>query len=587
MNWFIWALLSALFAGTTAILANRRQMTKARKHAFVRICCLVAGIMAVMSAPHAHAQFTGFTNHGLVAVGRLSGESFDALGPNIDTQGGIFSGIAFDPTSWSHSGHASSGFTYHGTLYCVPDRGYGAGALGGTLDYKPRVHTLNVAITPYYGSAATNQTQITLTNTQTALLTYGAGTPFTGFSGNDTTVTTYPKSADDSAGQGHRSLDPEAVVRARGGGFFVGDEYGPFIYRFDSNAVLQLTLTPPEAWIPKVGPAFGLRSNNFTAVTGPDSGRKNNRGIEGIAITPDGKRLFAMLQSPLVQDGGEDNGSRYTRLLVYDIDPSSPAANQAISEFVYELTLNGNPSHTRQTIISEILALNEHQLLVLERDQRGRNSGSTGAIVYKQVVLADLDSATNVLNSSYDLEFGAPSQTSFPLNGLPASIRPVTRQDFVDLLDSTQLSKFGLNLNAALPDTNTMVEKWEGMAVMPLNDPLSPHDYLLLVGCDNDFGASKVYHNGEVVGSNPEVTDNMLLAYRVTLPNYILPALPSLTIQPTGNALQISWPEVFSGFVLQSSISLVPDSWTHFPATGNSVTVGTTNAARFFRLVMP
>ena len=207
---------------------------------------------ALASTPTVNAQFTGFKNHGLVAVGRLSGDSFDALGPGKDTLGGIFSGLAFDTSSWSRNGDESSGFTYNGTFYCVPDRGYGAGPLGGTFDYKPRIHTLRISVTPYYGSITTNQTQISLTNTHTKLYTYDDGMPFTGFSGNDMASTAYPKSENDSLGQGRRSLDPEGLVRMRDGGFFVCDEYGPFIYRFDSNAILQSVLTPPAAWLPKV-----------------------------------------------------------------------------------------------------------------------------------------------------------------------------------------------------------------------------------------------------------------------------------------------------------------------------------------------
>jgi hypothetical protein len=535
--------------------------------------------MLVLIAAPATAQFTGFVNKGLVGAGRLSGNLFDASGTNLDTLGGIFSGIAFDPASWSQTTNGGS-LTYRGVLYCVPDRGYGPGALGGTFDFKPRIHTLSVAITPYYGTAATNQSQIAMTNTATRLLLDESLSPMTGFSGNDLTFTNYPKSATDSSGEGRHSLDAEGLARLRDGSFFVCDEYGPFIYRFNSNAVLELTLKPPEAWIPKVGSSYP-RTNNFTAVTGPDSGRKNNRGMEGISITPDERILFALLQAPLVQDGGEDNGSRYVRLLVYDVAPNSPRRNELIAEYVYELTLNGNAGGTRQTITSEIVALNSHQLLVIDRDQRGRNSGSTSAFVYKRVVLVDTAGATNILGSGYDLELGAPGQISLPLNGLPASIRPVARQDFVNLLDTVQLSKFGLNLNAASPDTNTLVEKWEGMTVTPLNDPAMPDDYLLLIGCDNDFGALNVYHNGILVGTNPELTDHILLAYRVTLPTYGQPSAPSLTMQRSAGALQISWPAAFSNFVLQSG------SWTNLASTNNSATVEATNTAQFFRVVVP
>jgi HYR domain len=85
----------------------------------------------------------------------------------------------------------------------------------------------------------------------------------------------------------------------------------------------------------------------------------------------------------------------------------------------------------------------------------------------------------------------------------------------VDLLNATQLAKYGLNLAPSNQNINTLSEKWEGLAVVPLNDPQAPNDYLLLVGNDNDFRAPIVYHNGQVVGTNAFVSDNLLLAFRV------------------------------------------------------------------------
>jgi len=63
-------------------------------------------------------------------------------------------------------------------------------------------------------------------------------------------------------------------------------------------------------------------------------------------------------------------------------------------------------------------------------------------------------------------------------------------------------------------------------------DPTDPSndEFLLLVGNDNDFRASTVYHNGSVVGSNPLEIDNMLLAYHVTLPGASVPAVPEASI---------------------------------------------------------
>lgn len=543
------------------------------------------GILAAWGLAYpggAHSQFVGFENKGLVGVGRLSGNLFDHYGTNLDTLGGMFSGMTSDPDAWSVTTNGGAK-TYSGTLYCVPDRGYGPGVLGGTLDYKPRVQTLFVTVTPYYGSEATNQSQITMTNTATRLLLDEALTPFTGFGGNDVAFTNYPKSSADSPGKGHRSIDPEGIARLRDGSFFVCDEYGPFIYKFNSNGVLECTLRPPEAWISKVGATYP-RANNFSGVTGPDSGRKNNRGMEGVAVTPDEGTLFALLQSPLVQDGGEDNTSRYTRILAYDIRPESSRRNELVGEYVYELTLNGNGSGGRQTITSEILALNSHQLLVLDRDQRGRNSGSTTPITYKRVVLVDTAGASNILGSGYDLESGAPGQTSFPLYTPPEGIQLVTRQDFINLVDYGSISRYGLNLNTVVPDTNTIVEKWEGLALVAMKDDDAPNDFLLLVGCDNDFGATNVYHNGALVASNPETTDHMLLAYRVTLP--IRPdSLPRLTAQREEGKLRVSWPAAFSNYVLQVSTELREDAWWDYPTEGQSVLVDLSEPTLFFRLI--
>src|SRR5437867_2183874 len=83
-------------------------------------------------------------------------------------------------------------------------------------------------------------------------------------------------------------------------------------------------------------------------------------------------------------------------------------------------------------------------------------------------------------------ETPAPGQVSLPRSGLPADIAPAARSELVDLADAGQLAKFGLNVNPNW-DTNTLSEKWEGLAMLRLNDPDATNDFLLLVGNDNDF----------------------------------------------------------------------------------------------------
>lgn len=462
------------------------------------------GILSLLTATVAHAQFAGFVNHGLVGVGRIPAASFDKAGPSSDTLGGIFSALAVDPASLEYQDGRISG-----VLWGLPDRGFGDGA----TDYRPRTQKLGFTIIPFEGAGPISaQDQIVLTNLSTLQFTYG-GTNFTGFDGGNTNNPILPQSPAASIGGGRLSLDAEGIVLLPDGGFWISDEYGPAIYRFNAAGELQETLLPPAALLPRT--ATGAL--NFAGATPPASGRRNNRGLEGLTISPDGKRLVAMLQSPTIQDGGAANGSRNTRLLQFDIEPGSPTRGTVVRENLYTLTLNGTAQTNRHTPVSEIIAVNHDTFLILERDSLGLGVGTNTAPSYKRIVLATTTGATNIAGGAYDLAPGTPGQLNLPTGSAPAGVAPMIRQDFVNLIDPVQLAKFNLNVSTN-QDQNTISEKWEALGLIPLKDAANPDDYLLLVGNDNDFKTSVVIHNGVPVGTNDVPVDNMLLAYRVTLP---------------------------------------------------------------------
>jgi hypothetical protein len=448
-------------------------------------------------------------NLGLVGVGRLPGDSFDQLGANVDTLGGIFSGLWLDPATVVHSNGS-----IHVTVYGLPDRGFG----DGLQDYHPRIQRLNVTITPYYGPGPVAQDQIVMVNTATHVLTVN-GITFTGFQPDDTNVLTHPQSLAGGVGGGKWSLDPEGIAfaTAGAGNWYISDEYGPFIYRFDNTGALLGVLPLPDAYIPRIGTNYPRTINYLLGglvTVATDSGRYNNRGMEGLSITPDGKRLVAALQSPLTQDGESRNPSRNVRILVYDLDPASATYQQPLAEYVHVLPLSAAEANNRHTPVSEILALSDTKYLILQRDSRGLG-GDAGTLLYKRIVEVDASHASSILGTGYDLEKGAPGQLSLPRASLPTNIVPVVSRDLVDLLNATQLAKFGLNLAPSNQNINTLSEKWEGLGVVPLNDPQAPNDYLLLIGNDNDFRAPVVYHNGQPVGTNAFGSDNVLLAYRI------------------------------------------------------------------------
>jgi hypothetical protein len=522
---------------------------------------IVIATLAVAVAVAGRAQ--PLVNLGLVGVGRLPADSFDQLGAGVDTLGGVFSGLWVDSSSI-----VKNGDVYHATIYGLPDRGFG----DGLQDYHPRIERLSFSITPYYGSGPTTQDQIAFMNTGTLLLTVN-GNFFTGANPDDTNVTSHPQSLLNGIGGGKWSLDSEGIVRARDGTYFISDEYGPFIYQFDPQGALLGVLTPPDAYIPRIGPTFPRAVNFLTASTlaTNDSGRYINRGLEGLTVTPSGKRLVAVLQSPLVQDGENRNPSRNTRILAYDLESPSPTYLQPIAEYVHVLPLSAAEANNRHTPVSEILALSDTKFLILQRDSRGLG-GDPGPLLYKRIVEVDTSNASNILGTGYDLEKGAPGQLSLPRSGLPSNVVAVASRDLVDLLNPSQLAKYGLNLASSNQNANTVCEKWEGLGVIPLNDPAAPNDYLLLVGNDNDFKASVVYHNGVPVGTNDVTIDMILLAFRIgedhTPPTLVCP--PAITVGATTNC---ALPNVTSSATAADN-SAAPIILTQDPVAGTPVMLG-------------
>lgn len=483
------------------------------------LCLGVASLLTFLNssdaAPPGPASPPSPVNKGLVGVGRVPAGSFDKLGDKIDTLGGFFSSMYVD-----RNGFTLSDGAYQGTIYGLADRGWSLNSGAVTYDYHPRIQTFSFSLKPYYGSDPVPQNQISLVNTASTVLTYDGGKNFTGADSGALPAGPFPTSLDSGPGKGHRSIDSEGLTQAADGGWFVSDEYGPLLYRFNANGELVETFFPPDAYLPKLGSYPGTL--NWTGVNPPTSGRRNNRGMEGVTLTPDGKRLVAILQSPLVQDAGRAANSQNSRILEFDIESGSPTYGTAVAEYVYPLSLRGSAANNRQTILSDILAISRERFLVIERDSLGYGTGDTNTPVYKEIVLISTQGATNLINTGYDLERGAPNMVALPTNALPANIRPASKEDLVSLIQESEISRYGLNNRAS--DTNSITEKWEGLGLISLKDPSFPDDYFLLIGTDNDLTAPVVYHNGVPLATNAAPLDTLIQAWRITLPGVGEPA---------------------------------------------------------------
>lgn len=99
-------------------------------------------------------------------------------------------------------------------------------------------------------------------------------------------------------------LDPEGIRVGANGTFYLSDEYGPYVFEFDRQGHLLRRIAVPSKF------AISNPSADTNAeLLGNTSGRQANRGMEGLAISPDGRTLFGIMQSALIQDHGLNPGT--------------------------------------------------------------------------------------------------------------------------------------------------------------------------------------------------------------------------------------------------------------------------------------
>ncbi|MEK8052068.1 esterase-like activity of phytase family protein [Ideonella sp. DXS22W] len=348
----------------------------------------------------------------------ISGSTPDLSGGStFDSRVGFFSDLYYDRA--------------RNEWWGLSDRGPG----GGTLPYETRIQRFTLDVNATTGAISNFQV------VQTIKFSNAAGVALNGLAPNPSSVL-------------GTSFDPEGmVVNPKNGNLLVSDEYGPSVYEFNRSGQLVKTYTVPANLVPQVN---GTVNYNTTP---PTTGREGNRGLEGLAISPDGKYAYAVLQNGLADDGLTATGTRsvYSRIVKYDTDSGT-----AVAQYAYKLDSSGQGRG-----ISAIVALGNDKFMVLERNNRGVGVGATVASPDKNVFMIDLAGATDV------------SGIALPASGaLPDGFSAVTKGAKVIDLDANTLAALG----------NKSPEKWEGLAVGP---QLADGRYLILAGTDNDYSVTQ------------------------------------------------------------------------------------------------
>lgn len=411
----------------------------------------------------------------LIAIGSISGtyEDFAA-----ETAGLLENGVPGNRLGGIGSGLAYAGGT---TFLALPDRGPNANpynsAVDDTVSYICRFQTLNLSLAAIQDPASGLPFTLTPMLADTTLLSspsplvYGTGaglgyqidgvTPigsgapalneinhthyFTGRSDNfnPSTPSTDPNNA---------RLDTESIrVSSDGHTVFISDEYGPYVYAFNRQ-----TGKRTAAYALPANLAITLQSpQKDVEIAGNTVGRVTNKGMEGLALTPDGKMLVGLMQANLEQD---KKGS----LRIVTIDSQTGATH----EYAYKLTDGSG--------CSDILAVNNHQFLVDERDGAGMGdtpllTDTASAAGVKKLYLIDLAGAVDVTDVT------GPVDKSGKID---LSSYAVPKVEFLNIV--TKLNAIGI-------DSHLIPSKIEGIAFGQDVWVGNEVRHTLFVANDNDF----------------------------------------------------------------------------------------------------
>jgi len=417
------------------------------------VALLTTGLLAV---PHASAQ-----TFPVLAIGTLdqsrAGSFQDVSGLTAPLENGV---------RGNELGGFGSALTWASgdTFLALPDRGPNAvefdDAIDNTASYINRFHTIEMRLDPSTSGTGlpfnlTPHLKETTLLWSAARLFYGTGDglgvgsgvpPLNGYHRHYFTGRSDNFDPDHDSGDPYDArFDTEGLrVSNDGRSVFISDEYGPYVYQFDRRTGERLRSyhLPDYFYVKNLSPV------GATEISGNTSGRTANKGMEGLAITPDGRTLVGIMQNALIQDANQKGAAaNLLRIAVIDIE-----SGRLKHEFGYLLTTG--------TGVSEILALNDHEFIVDERDGHGRANADSAKV--KQLFKIDLDGATDIRD----------------MDGTTAAANTVSKTLFLDIVKSlTAVGVAAGNIPAKIEGITWGPDVWNG----------STRLHTIWVSNDNDF----------------------------------------------------------------------------------------------------
>lgn len=156
-------------------------------------------------------------------------------------------------------------------------------------------------------------------------------------------------------------FDIESVRQAHDGTLWFGDEFGPFLLHTDQTGkVLEAPFPLP-----------GVKSPQNPFLGGGTPNLPRSKGFEGMAISPNGKALYPLLEGALTSDPDQH------RLIINEFDLRTERYTGR--QWFYRLEALGFS-------IGDMTAVNDRMFLVIERD-----NFEGPAAMFKKIFIVDFD----------------------------------------------------------------------------------------------------------------------------------------------------------------------------------------------------
>ena len=258
-------------------------------------------------------------------------------------------------------------------------------------------------------------------------------------------------------------VDTEGIVQMKDGSFWMVEEYRPSLLRVSAEGRVL------DRFVPEGASLVGADAKVHDVLPAAYANRRDNRGFESLAVSPDGSRLWTMLQSPL------DHGKTKTvkkagnvRLLAFD-----PTQGRPVAEHVYRLGDPADPDYLTKGAAPDdgklcaMAAIDADSLLVIESDDTGL------ARLYR----IDLDRGTDTRAS---ISGGSEPTLEEIVDLEAAGIVPATKTLVADL--APLVARMRRDVYGEAEPSGDAPLKLEGMVI------LGP-DRVAIVN-DNDFGVN-------------------------------------------------------------------------------------------------